>query len=50
MTLQEYLQDYASTNTKEKGDLVIQKEIQNITNPLVCQRTKEKIEKMFGRV
>lgn len=47
MTLQEYLQDYASTNTKEKGDLVIQKEIQNITNPLVCQRTKEKIEKII---
>lgn len=47
MTLQEYLQDYASTNTKEKGDLVIQKEIQNITNALVCQRTKEKIEKII---
>lgn len=47
MTLQEYLQDYASTNTKEKGDLVIQKEIQNITNSLVCQRTKEKIEKII---
>lgn len=44
MTLEEYLQDYASEDTKEKGESIIEKELLHITNPLVCQRAKEKIE------
>ena len=43
MTLEEYLQDYASEDTKQKGENVIQKELNGITNLLVRQRATEKI-------
>lgn len=46
MTLEEYLQDYASEDTKQKGISVIEKELNGITNPLICQRAKEKIGKI----
>lgn len=46
MTLEEYLQDYASEDTKEKGENVIQKELNGITNLLVRQRATEKIGKI----
>lgn len=46
MTLEEYLQDYASDDTKQKGVSVIQKELENITNQLVRQRTAERIGKI----
>lgn len=46
MTLEEYLQDYASEDTKKKGESVIEKELKGITNPLVCQRAMEKITKI----
>ena len=32
MTLQEYLEDYASPHTKEVGEALIQKEMQRIPN------------------
>lgn len=32
MTLKEYLEDYASADTKKKGEAIIEKEIPNITN------------------
>lgn len=37
MTLKEYLEDYASNNTKIKGEQVIEKELSKITNPKVKQ-------------
>lgn len=46
MTLEEYLQDYASEDTKKKGENVIQKELHGITNLLVRQRTTEKVGKI----
>ena len=38
MTLKEYLEDYASPETKEIGDMLIQRELQKIPN----QKVKEK--------
>ena len=35
MTLKEYLMDYASQHTKDVGDEIIMKEIENIPNPKV---------------
>jgi len=35
MTLKEYLEDYASEDTKKKGEAVIAKELNSITNPKV---------------
>lgn len=35
MTLKEYLEDYASEDTKAKGELLIEKEIENVTNEKV---------------
>ncbi|HAU86565.1 MAG TPA: [FeFe] hydrogenase H-cluster radical SAM maturase HydG [Lachnospiraceae bacterium] len=46
MTLEEYLQDYASEDTKQKGENVIQKELNGITNLLIRQRATEKIGKI----
>lgn len=46
MTLKEYLEDYASEDTKEKGEEVIKKEIENITNPKVKELCKERLEKI----
>jgi len=36
MTLQEYLEDYASPETREKGKILIAEELKKITNPKVC--------------
>lgn len=46
MTLKEYLEDYASEDTKKKGDAVIEKELSNITNPKVCSIATERIHKI----
>lgn len=46
MTLEEYLQDYASDDTKEKGVSVIEKSLNGITNLLVRQRAEERIGKI----
>lgn len=46
MTLEEYLEDYASEDTKKIGEKVIEKELCGITNPLICKRAKEKIGKI----
>ena len=35
MTLKEYLEDYASDDTKKKGEAVIRRELGHITNPKV---------------
>lgn len=44
MTLKEYLEDYASEDTKEKGETLIKKELEKITNPKVKQITTERID------
>lgn len=46
MTLKEYLEDYASPDTKKKGDAVIEKELGHITNPKVYETAKERIGKI----
>lgn len=46
MTLKEYLEDYASDDTKKKGDQAILKELEHITNPKTYEIAKERIEKI----
>lgn len=48
MTLQEYLEDYASLDTKIKGNKVIQNELKHITNPKACQIAQERIQKIIN--
>lgn len=38
MTLKEYLEDYASKETKAIGDALIEKELEVITNPKVKEK------------
>lgn len=40
MTLKEYLEDYASEDTKKKGEAVIQEELQHVPNPKVKARAE----------
>ena len=47
MTLKEYLEDYASPGTKEKGMCLIKKELSHIPNPKIreiAQRNLQEIE------
>lgn len=44
MTLKEYLEDYASEDTKEIGEEMIQKELERVTNPVVKEKAREYIE------
>lgn len=44
MTLKEYLEDYASPETKEKGERVIKEQLEVITNPVVKKKAAEYIE------
>lgn len=44
MTLKEYLEDYASPDTREKGEKVIAEELEKITNPKVRRLAGEYIE------
>lgn len=46
MTLKEYLMDYASEDTRRKGEALIAKEIETIPNEKVKQIAKENIEKI----
>ena len=41
MTLKEYLEDYASEDTKQKGEALIKKEVDRITNPKVKEIAKQ---------
>ena len=43
MTLKEYLMDYASPDTKEKGLALIQKELANIPKDKVREIVKERL-------
>lgn len=44
MTLKEYLEDYASEDTRQKGNRVIQEQLQVITNPVVRERAAQYID------
>lgn len=46
MTLQEYLEDYASEDTKQKGEKAIESELERITNPKVRETAGERISKI----
>lgn len=43
MTLKEYLEDYASENTKKKGERVLLEELEKIENPAVKEKTRKYI-------
>ena len=44
MTLKEYLEDYASEDTKQKGLALIKKEIERVTNPKVKEKALENLQ------
>ena len=46
MTLQEYLQDYASEDTKRIGEELIAKELKVITNPTVQKNCTDYLQKI----
>lgn len=48
MTLKEYLEDYASEDTKKKGEKVIREQLEIITNPVVKERAAEYIENIHA--
>ncbi len=48
MTLKEYLEDYASPETKEIGEKLIEKELEVITNPKVREKAKEYIDNIHS--
>lgn len=46
MTLKEYLEDYASSETREHGEIVIEKELEHITNEKVRNIATDYLEKV----
>lgn len=46
LTLKEYLMDYASDETKKKGEEIIQKELANIPNEKALEKTKEYLQEI----
>lgn len=46
LTLKEYLMDYASDDTQRKGEEIIQKELANIPNEKVREKTKEYLQEI----
>lgn len=46
LTLKEYLEDYASPETKATGEKLIAKEIENIENPTVRKKTIEYLDRI----
>ena len=46
MTLKEFLEDYASPKTKEVGEKLIEKEIENIGKDKVKQIVRERLKKI----
>ena len=46
ITLKEYLEDYASSDTKEKGVAVIERELENIPNEAARKTAREYLEKI----
>ncbi len=48
MTLQEYLTDYATEETRKAGEAMIQKELQNIPKDSVREIVRDRLEKIKG--
>lgn len=48
MTLKEYLEDYASDDTKKIGEKLIEEELKKIPNQTVQNRAKEYIENIHS--
>ena len=48
MTLKEYLEDYASSDTKAKGEKVIREQLEVITNPIVKEKAAEYIDNIHA--
>ncbi len=48
MTLKEYLEDYASADTKAKGEKVIREQLEVITNPVVREKAAEYIDNIHA--
>lgn len=48
MTLKEYLEDYASEDTKNKGEKVIEKEVETIPNEKVKKIAKEYLQELHN--
>lgn len=46
MTLKEYLEDYASKDTQNKGEAIIQKEVETISNDKVKKIAKEYLQEL----
>ena len=46
MTLKEYLEDYASPETKKVGDVIIEKYIPDVTNPKAKEVLRERLNKI----
>lgn len=46
LTLQEYLEDYASSETKKRGETMIEKELSNIPNEKVRQKVEEYLKEI----
>ena len=46
ITLKEYLEDYASQETKELGMAIIEKELEKITNPVVLRKTTDYVKEI----
>ena len=46
ITLQEYLEDYASEETKARGVAMIKQEMQHIPNPKIRERALENLKQI----
>lgn len=46
MTLKEYLTDYASEDTRKKGEALIARELKRITSDKIRQRTEQNLKEI----
>lgn len=46
LTLKEYLEDYASAETKQIGNEMIQRELEKITNPKIREMARERLQEI----
>ena len=46
MTLKEYLMDYASEDTRRKGEALIQEELGRVTSDRIRRRTEEHLKEI----
>ena len=48
MTLKEYLEDYSSEDTAKKGEDIIAREIEHVTNPKVKEKALEYLQEVHN--